>query len=488
MFHSKLFFTLIVSFSFLLSQVSAKEPYALFSPHEGKEAFNTMYDMIKNAREKAHVTIYSWSDRGITKAFEQALKNNVDVRIVLHKPLTEKPKVMKTVAELEKKGAMIKISHQNMHEKMVIVDDIKMVNSSANMSNGAKSKYSEDFTFVFVDNPEKEKDNVLILNQFIKEFKYLWNSAKDVKTPGELKSATPLEIKDLKNNPIKNAAAILYSSSHARTYKESGKNTKTYEKGMWIKSSLDRSAYVVSKALVKAIDKARTNVYFTLNHLFLDNVVQAAIRAMNRGVKVQWSLDNQEFKGLYGGRKAQILKFVKAYQKKFPNKEVPIRIKYYSHNPSPKFWFLNHHKYTLIDYKANDMSNTVLFAGSHNLSKTAETSQYDNLVRFEGKQFSRLYKEYFKQFENLWYMGRNKSIDKLKRGKLDPFMKVYSNKKVALHLTDKYDVISMTWQEVIDFRADLNKVAPGVFASSMKERDCFYYNFKAKKFEGCPSK
>ena len=55
-------------------------------------------------------------------------------------------KVKQDVIEpLEEDCAEFKYTNKTMHEKFVIVDDEYMINSSANFSGGAITRYSENF-------------------------------------------------------------------------------------------------------------------------------------------------------------------------------------------------------------------------------------------------------------------------------------------------------------------------------------------------------
>jgi sugar/nucleoside kinase (ribokinase family) len=78
----------LVTALFFATLVFASNSYEIyFSPREGVEAFEKVYETISNARDYAHITIYSWSDSNIDKAIEKALANGAKVRVVLHPPL-----------------------------------------------------------------------------------------------------------------------------------------------------------------------------------------------------------------------------------------------------------------------------------------------------------------------------------------------------------------------------------------------------------------
>ena len=82
--------SLLLSFSI---NAKSQSVYALFSPHQGEEAFDKIYQMIGGAEDYAHLAIYSWSDSKVDKAIIEALNNGAEVRVVLHPPLAPKASI-----------------------------------------------------------------------------------------------------------------------------------------------------------------------------------------------------------------------------------------------------------------------------------------------------------------------------------------------------------------------------------------------------------
>ncbi len=471
----------------------AAQPYALFSPHQGDEAFEKMYEYVKGAKKTAHISIYSWSDGGITDAMEELLTNNpsVKLRVVLHRPLAAKSSIKSKVAKLEAMGAMFKRAKQNMHEKFVLVDSKNLSNSSANMSGGAKNRYSEDFTFI---EDEGEKDNKEIIKQFEKEFAVMWNSSDDMVSPGELQKADelPLDIEE-DNLPVNSSAMTLISSSMNFTLSKNSIISADYKKGRIIDLNdryLDNGEqpYTVSTQLINAIDKAEKSVWLALNHFNLYSVSEALIRAVERGVDVRLSVDNQEFKTNIrdtGSRPSIEMtpRFVRDF-KKIPGndkKEAPVRVHFYSHAPHYSSWVLNHHKFAIID---NELPNkTVLLAGSFNLSNNAEYNQFDNLVEYKGAKFSGLHSDYARQHERLWNFNRNAN-DKPKTEAVDYFKTVYDDSYIRLHAATPEDVVSLTWNEAIKLKKEMNTVAPGMFRQLYSKKGCMFFNFVKQTYFG----
>jgi phosphatidylserine/phosphatidylglycerophosphate/cardiolipin synthase-like enzyme len=468
-------------------------PIAMFSPYEGKEAFNKMYSNIQGAQKTAHLTIYSWSDAGITKAMKTLLIENPEVklRVVLHRPLANKEKTLKKVAELEKLGAMFKKAKMNMHEKYVLVDSKKLVNSSANMSGGAKNKYNEDFVFIDSDG---EASNEALITSFEKEFSILWNTSDDIVSEGEKQKADVLAFNLKEENvPVKENSMSLISSSMNFKLSKNKVTSADFKKGRVIKmrqiKPLDQYSYTVAKNLIEAIDNATESIWMSVNHFNLYSVSEALVRAVKRNVEIRLYVDNQEFKTNIRdtGRKSIEMtpRFVRDFKKIPGNKKVdaPVRVKFYSHAPHHSSWFLNHHKYILIDYNEKDTSSTVLLAGSYNISKNAELKQFDNLVKYTTTENEGLFHAYANNHKHNWNLNRN-SDDRPAKAALAKFTQVHKDSYVLIHAKKAADSISLTWSEAKALKKKIGKVAPGFFKGLFQNKACYGYNFVEKQFFG----
>jgi len=484
-------FKLAIGLSLLATFTQAAPPEAMFSPYEGVEAFQRMYDNVEGAKDTAHISIYSWSDTGITKAMTSLLENNpkVKLRVVLHRPLAKKADTLEKVAKLEKLGAMFKMAKMNMHEKTILVDSKKLVNSSANMSGGAKTKYSEDFIFIDSDG---EKDNEALIKNFNREFAILWNTSEDIITKDEKYKADTLKLNlNANNKAINSDSMTLHTSSMNFTLKKNKTTSVDYKKGksvklIKIKNEKGEQPYAVSSALINAIDNAKESIDLSLNHFNLYSVSQALIRAVKRGVVIKLAADNQEFKTKIRdeGRKSIEMtpRFIRDW-KKLPgnkNKVAPVRIKFYSHAPHYTSWFLNHHKYVIIDI---DAKKPVLFAGSFNLSKNAEFNQFDNLIEFKGDKYAPLMRSYSDNHTKIWNLNRTKD-DKPKKAALAYYTKVYEGSHIRLHAESSKNAISLTWGEAIKLKKAFGKIAPGIFRGLFQKKACTFYDIKTKLFYG----
>ncbi len=451
---------------------------AMFSPWEGTAAFDKMYKAIATAKDEVKVTVYSWSDSGFDKALEAAVLNGANVKVVLHPDLAKEPNTLAKVTKLEgiksKGRAAFKVAPRNMHEKFAIVDGGFVVNSSANMSNGAKTKYSENF--VFMNGPD------FIIDNFENEFAVLWNSGKDVLTfTGDVvEDRLPY---DAKNHQTLGKEVTLYSSSMNYDYVENAASSAASQEGKFIKLVAKGGGigpYVVRDAIIKAINNAKKSVHGSFNHFNMLEISQALVEASKRGVDVKLTVDNQEFRERWNPEGIEMTPhFVENWKKLSgnANKATPVRVKFYSHSPNPAMWFLNHHKFFLVDSGASD---AVLFTGSHNLSETAEHNQFDNMVSFAGTKYSKLQKEFMDEFNTLWSLER--SADKPSAEALSYFTTL-NNNSLPIH-TQK--PVSLTWDEIIKLRNDIRAIAPDFLRQmNRKSGSCKGYDVVKKALWGC---
>ncbi|MCO4793813.1 MAG: hypothetical protein KC493_08880 [Bacteriovoracaceae bacterium] len=465
-------------------------PYAMFSPTQGKEAFNEVYKLVRNSNEYVHATIYSWSDSGIDKAMIDALAGGAKVKIVLHPPLAKKSKTISKVKKLEAAGAEVKIAKHNMHEKFFLVDGKILVNSSANMSGGAKTRYSEAFVFHKADADSPAQNS--LIKDYRHEFTVLWNSAKDMVTDGEdnadsLNDYTKKEGEVVSNKPSSNKNMVLYSSSMNFKIKKNKTTSSAYKIGKYItlsrrKDNSGEQTWYVRDQVIKAIDNAKKNIYVNLNHFNIRSVSDALIGAVKRGVDVRLAVDNQEYKSK-PNNKEMTPQFIKDWKLLPGNKKkvAPVRVKYYSHAPSPRHWLLNHHKYFVVDYTPSG-KGTILLAGSYNVSKNAEHRQFDNLIMYKGTKYKKLFKSFIDEFEYLWGLNRDEDDKPM----ADVYNKFFEKKGESSYPIHSKTAISLTYKEIKKLRYDIGKVAKGIFSQMYKNKDCLYYDAAKQNYWGCP--
>lgn len=470
-----------ISLLFLISLISFpgfSKVESFFTPHQGKEGFGQIYQEIENAKKSVEVTIYSWSAVGLEKAIEKGIQNNnISVRIVLHPKLIKKQSIKDKVEHLERLGAQVKISTKDMHEKFVLVDDTLAINTSGNFSNGAQNKYSENIVFHYDDGEEHIKQ---LIQSFNTEFNILWNYSRPYDKSKEYTSTLSelhFEGKDLFNVPMNNEKNIFLSSSMNFNGK---KVNSSNQQPLSLRIASDKP-WTIKDAIIAELDKAKHTVHLCLNHFFIKEIADKLIQIhRDRGVIVKFAVDNQEYKTSKNTLEMTPY-FVKEWLKLHPGmeEEIPVRVKFYSHRPSFRYWSLNHHKFLIIDQGTADQT---LINGSYNLSKKAEQGQFDNMVIYKGQEYSKLIDSFFNEFENMWFYNRNQD-DSVNQDFIQYFFTI-KNGYYPLH---HYSSQSLTWNEVSEFQKAYNqKLNIRYLKISGNERHCTGFNPVRESFNGCP--
>jgi len=456
-----------------------------FTPHEGQEAFQEIYSAISNARTEVRITIYSWSDKELDRAILQALKNGAQVRLVLHPELADRAPLMERCRELELQGARIKIAPRNMHEKFVIVDEETLINSSANFSLGARTKYSENI--IFVRTPEAR-----LLRALQEEFALLWDSARDLISHGEpLEPALGGSSRSSVGAP---EDAIRFHSSSFNLEARPNRPESAAAlagKGLALRLKKDpnsREPWAIRDLLIGAIDQARVRVDCAFNHFNIKEIADALLRAAARGVEIRLNVDQQEYKDQWQSDDIEKTPYlVEQWQKANSGKTPPVRVKTYALEPTPAFWLLNHHKFLLIDHVPGKplLPSTVLLSGSYNLSQTAEHNQFDNMIEFRGELNRELMDAFQKELDHLWSWGRlpagGSDPEKLKRWSTPA-----PDGTIALHFGEAQ---ALSWPELKAFRAAIRTAAPGLLEQLTRTTaECSRYHLGRKQFTGCPER
>ncbi|MCK6594711.1 MAG: hypothetical protein L6Q33_05890, partial [Bacteriovoracaceae bacterium] len=93
-----------------------------------------------------------------------------------------------------------------------------------------------------------------------------------------------------------------------------------------------------------------------------------------------------------------------------------------------------------------------------------------------------LYKSFFDEFENQWFW--NRPNDKAKEEMVQQFFTAKGG-SYPVHVSE---AVSLSWEEVMNLRSEVNKKAPGIFSGLTKNRDCMYYDPAKKSYWACPNK
>lgn len=445
---------------------SSSEVTAMFSPREGTQAFDNIYKNISNAKKYAYITIYSWSSKvkQLEVAMRSACDNGAKVHVVVHRNLFKAGYFKTRIQEIEESSCVeFRGAHRKLHEKFVIVDDQFLVNSSANFSTKAASTFNETFIFFEGNNLDKEHSN--ILSEFKREFALLWNSGDDLISKDDKPTASlaiPVNASD--DNKVD-----LFSSSLNIDYTEIG----TSKDGTTLATKTRSKSWIVQDEVIESIKRAKKNIYLNVNHFYLKKIAQEIVNAAKRGVEIKIVADNQEYKP--NSKSVQIPYIVKEWMKLNKGVNPPVRFKFYSFSPSIKFTRMNHNKTILIDYNTK---KTELITGSYNFSKTAERTQYDNLVFFSGKKYDHIYSAVVDDFNYIWDLNRGeKSISTI----VDTLVEEDKN-LVKLHSPM---AVSLDWYELQTLKKYLQKKYKVPFNRYRELNKCYGYDYKTKKFIGC---
>lgn len=142
-------------------------PYVCFSPNV--ECRNQIINEIQDAKKSIKVQAYSFTDINIAHALINASKHDVNVKVIFDK--SNKKSKRSVWPLLKKHHISIKFdcSYGIAHNKVIIIDDIKIITGSYNFSSSAY---------------KANRENLLILNdksladRYIKNFNYRWNKSR----------------------------------------------------------------------------------------------------------------------------------------------------------------------------------------------------------------------------------------------------------------------------------------------------------------------
>lgn len=430
-----------------LADQKAKELSVVFSPQPiDKSHLARVAALIDGAASSIDIAMYSFSDSGISKALERAVGRGVAVRFVFEtagedKGLTGPALASSKSGQLEKIGVDVRYVNKIMHHKVMIIDGprddaaraktAKIVSGSANWSNGAAVRYDENTLFM-----EGYPEMTLRLQR---EFDTLWAHSRDF-VSGTAKPfvLSTLAIGDelLPDDP--NQHAFFTSANFSvkgDTFSTNGKNE-------------------IADALVKAIQGAKKSIHIASGHLRSRPVAEALTAKVKAtpGLDLRVYLDGQEYISASGhaaqvkermtcltaaGTSASKIRqcndkgFLFGYEAELAG--VSVKYKYYAYRWNSSYAKQMHNKYFIIDGER-------LFTGSYNLSDNAEHETFENVLLFEGPEFTELLDLYEADFERLWATGNGKLATLTQSlATVDPVPLVF-------------DPMALTWAEITELK------------------------------------
>ncbi len=244
------------------------------------------------------------------------------------------------------------------HHKFALIDagerSERVVTGSANWSLSSYRNYDENILF-FKNDPEASY-------RFRTEFNRIWSIAKEhgVSSSHALPEAIPAENADLD---------IHFNSPR-------------------ILKAKDESHIQLTEQIVRLFDGARTSVDAATTRIRLEPVLDAVVRAGERGVKVRILLSQDDYRDLY--KRSRWL---------FNKKNVQLRVKFYNLDAGNYMTYQMHNKFMIVDAET-------IASGSFNWSKSGENNHIENVVEMRGAYARQVVGQFQDKFESLWNLSR----------------------------------------------------------------------------------
>lgn len=161
-----IFFSLIFSISCTNILVDKKNIEVGFSPN--KKAISIILNAIKNSKESIDVAAYSFTNKEIAIALNEAYKKGVKIRILADSKSNTERNKYSAVTYLANKGISVRLNNKYaiMHNKFMIFDKLSIQTGSFNYTNHAAYRNAENVIYI------KNRKNIAA--KYIKEFDNLW--------------------------------------------------------------------------------------------------------------------------------------------------------------------------------------------------------------------------------------------------------------------------------------------------------------------------
>lgn len=336
-------------------------PQPFFSPNGG--GADATAKLIDRAEQTVDVAMYSVSTSGpIWDSLRNAVNRGVRVRMILNKATYSSSK--RKVDALAGIGVHVYGTTRTMHEKFGLVDaggkwwKRKLINGSANWSRGAETRYSENSVIFGM--------HTHLFYAFQMEFNKLMAVARPA-TPG--------------------------AENHTQevTLRAPNPNIRRYEKAFFSGDNSGGST-IVADEIIRVMQTAQTSIYCDVAHFNSRQIADALIdiRHQNPAMKIEVMVDMGE----YADKKSRVRELEAA--------GIDVRYKVYSLSFDHPRSQLQHHKTLIVDER--DM-----VTGSYNWSRTAEQSNYENVISVQGhvRRNQRLVKAFVDEHNRLWEQGRD---------------------------------------------------------------------------------
>ncbi len=441
--------------------IFSPQPYA--SSHLAKVA-----TLIDGAEDSIDIAMYSYSDGGIAKALEAAVKRGVSVRFLFESGNSDRKKggAGTKSSRLENIGVDVRYINKIMHHKYILIDGPRdaasskfasdrgtLATGSGNWSNSAGVRYDENTVFV-------SGNGELNLN-FQREFNHLWGNSRDFTHDQTFTFFESDSIEESMINDDPNAEAVFTSANFKTSVSARFGNT----------FSVIAGKNTMSDRIVELIEGAETSIRIASGHLRSRQVSEALLAkvAANPSLDVKVYLDAQEYVSEFTHDKqlearetclaaagTSVSKNQKCLDKgfhyAFDIKEagIPTRFKSYSYRWHYSYAVQMHHKYLIID-------NDTVMSGSYNLSDNAEHNTMENMVIYKRAGFPNIVDAFTENFESIWNTGEGLLpglIDEIKTARVVPIV---------------YPSMALTWDEVRNLKRTISSECPMVNSSDFRQ-------------------
>ncbi len=326
-------------------------------------------EWIDLAQESIDIAMYSYSHSGpVRSALERALNRGITVRFLANSDLA---KSSSKGGGLEEMGIDVRRVTKIMHHKFAIIDGARddasidkcktarLISGSGNWSSSAGTIYDENTLFM---NGYPE-----LALRLQRDFDTLWAGSKDVVYQDYTWDQTRANITDevIAEYEDPNTDVLLTSV-----------NFKPTSSNGW--SVLGTTA--VSDGLGVAIRAAKSSIKIASGHFVSEPIAEAVVDALeaNSELVVDIALDCQE--ATRSGTIRDLKNTIESLGGVFTYKCNTFRWHY-------KYAKQMHHKYMIVD-------DEVLYTGSYNMSKNAETNTFENMMILTGAEHAPLIASY----------------------------------------------------------------------------------------------